>query len=231
MNTTEYLRAPTYARVVWVNLPVIPTLVVCLTCFLAPCRGQGSMTIGFEGTAFPGAPQPQPPGTISTISQYTESGMRFRTPAGPQTLALVGGGISANPENGTAYLQLHAPLEFQFVSPAAFDLLSLDLAEYSTNLTGPVTAHVVGYGLQGQVVGTTDLTTDGVNDGTGPLADFQMFTLDSRFRNLFRVQITSEFWSIDNVVIGGVPEPSAGGLLLLAAACAFGRSWVKRRRP
>ena len=198
---------------------------------LVQCQGQGTMTVGFQGPAFQGAPQPQPPGTVSTISQYIESGMRFRTPAGPQTLALVGGGISANPENGTAYLQLHAPLEFQFVSPAAFDLLSLDLAEYSTSLAGPVNAHVVGYGLQGQIAGSLDLTTDGINDGTGPLADFQTFTFDSRFRNLYRVEITSDFWSLDNVVISGVPEPSAGALVLVGAACAFCRSRIKRRRP
>jgi hypothetical protein len=122
-------------------------------------------------------------------------------------------------------------LAFERSSLEPFGLVSFDLAEYSTNSPGPITLHVVGYGLQGQRIAVLDLTTDGINDGIGPLADFQTVTFDSHFANLYRVEMTTDFWSLDNLVISGVPEPSAGVLVLLGAACAFGRSRIRSRRP
>lgn len=204
---------------------------LAILCFVVQSLAQGTMTIGFDA---------QPPGTISHASVYNESGMRFWNPNGPHTLVLNGGVVTFDgthfpfPENGTSYLQPSgdgAWLAFQSTSLEPFGLLSLDLAEYSTNSLAPITVHVVGYGLQGQRIGEVNLTTDGINDGIGPLADFQTFTLDSRFANLYRVEMTTDFWSLDNIVISGVPEPSTSALLLLAAACAFGRSWIRRKRP
>ena len=193
---------------------------------LVQCLAQGTMTIGFDG---------QPRGTFATAGAYHESGMRFWNPSGYHSLVLNGGGISpAYPDNGTSYLQPSGGvggLAFRFDSYAEFGLVSFDLAEYSTNSLAPTTVHITGYGPQDQVLGTTDITSDGINDGTGPLVDFQTFTFDARFANLYRVEISGDPWSLDNVVISGVPEPSAGALVLLGAACAFGRSWIKRRRP
>jgi len=201
---------------------------LALFCLVARCSGQGTMTVRFEGPPFPGATYPQPPGTTSPISQYSESGMRFWDPSGPQPLVLSGGGMTWAPENGTAYLRvISGGVAFGFNSLALFDLVSLDLAEFSTGLPGPVTVHVVGYRVQDQIAGTVDLTTDGVNDGTGPLADFQTFTFDDRFRNLYRVELSTGGFSLDNVVVGGIPEPSAGGLVLLGALCGLG--WRRLR--
>jgi len=190
------------------------------------------MTFTFEGPPFPGATYPQPPGTASAVSQYLEAGMRFWNPYGPEPLGLCGGGIGSQPDNGTAYLRVstNGRLRFQFSSVALFDLVSFDLAEYDTNLPGPVTVHVVGYAVQDQIAGTADLTTDGINDGTGPLADFQTFRFDDRFRNLYRVEITTARFSLDNLVIGGVPEPSPGALLLLGVLCGIAHSWTRQRR-
>jgi hypothetical protein len=193
---------------------------------LAQCHGQGTMSIGFDG---------QPRGTSSTAGAYYESGMRFSNPSGYHSLVLNGGGISpAYPDNDTSYLQPSGGvggLAFRLDSYAAFGLVSFDLAEYSTNSLAPITVHITGYGPQDQVLGTTDITSDGINDGTGPLVDFQTFTFDARFANLYRVEISGDPWSLDNVAISGVPEPSTSTLVLLAAACAFGRSRIKRRRP
>ncbi len=189
------------------------------------------MRIGFDG---------QPRGTFSQGSVYYESGMRFWNPNGSHTLLLNGGALSWDgisfpfPENSTSYLQPTgdgAWLAFERTSYEPFGLVSFDLAEYSTNSPGPVTVHIVAYGLQGQRVAAVDLTTDGVNDGIGPLADFQTFTFDSRFANLYRVTMTTDFWSLDNVVITGIPEPSACALLLLGAACALCRSWIRNKGP
>ena len=189
---------------------------------LVHCQGQGTMQFTFEGMA---------PGSFGTISAYSESGMQFWNPYGPQNLARVGSGLSGAPDNGTAYLQVTtgARLAFRFTDFSLFNLVSLDLAEYATSLPGPVSLHVVGY-RNDMTTAITDITTDGINDGTGPLQDFQTFHFDSTFASLYQVEILTDRFSIDNVVVG-IPEPSAAGLLLLAAACAFGRSWIKRRRP
>jgi len=147
---------------------------IALFCLLARCASQGTMTVAFEGPPWPGAIQPQPRGTLSTLSQYSESGIIFSTPYGPQGIALMGGGLNWAPENGTAYLLVPAgaTLAFWFSSHAPFSLFSLDLAENTVNPAGPVTVHVVGRTVQGAVVASSDLTTDGVNDRLGPLADF-----------------------------------------------------------
>ena len=193
---------------------------IVLFCLLGQAHGQGTMQIGFQNQM---APAP-----------YYESDMWFgRLYAGPEVLWLTPSGMSGYPDNGTRYLQMPTGtgLEFGFSSFTLFDLVSVDLAELHSSWPGPVAVHVVGYKPQYEIAGTIDFTTDGVNDGPGGAADFQTFTFDGRFQNLWRVQITTDRFSIDNVVIGGVPEPSANGLLLLAAACAFGRSRIKRRRP
>jgi len=73
------------------------------------------------------------------------------------------------PNNGTAYLQAGtgSSLMFGSINGYLFDRRSVDLAEYSSVApVGPV--HFVGYRQDGSTV-TTDLTPDGIIDGTGPL--------------------------------------------------------------
>jgi hypothetical protein len=192
---------------------------------LARCPAQGTMQFTFEG---------QPPGTWVVGDSYSESGMTFWNPYGPEGLARVGSGLSGAPDNGSAYLQTTtgANLVFGFyTSPTTyFNLVSFDVAEYDTSLPGPVTLHVIGYRAQHAPV-VMDFTTDGINDGPGGLPDFQTLYFSSEFIQLSRVEILTDRWSLDNVVISGVPEPSACALGLLAAACALGRSWIRRRRP
>ena len=181
------------------------------------------MVLTFEG---------QPRGTTSDLRGYSESGMHFGA-LGAESLLWAGGGIASRPENGTAYLQatLHANLGFGFFTfPSTwFSFLSFDLAEYDTSYPGPVMVQVIGYGGQGARF-TNTFTTDGINDGTGPLADFQTFYPDSQFAQVNRVDILTGHFSIDNVVIGGVPEPSAGGLILLATLLLFSRHWMRSTR-
>ena len=200
---------------------LVGALALCAECF-----GQGTMRVGFEGPAYPGAPQPQPRGTYVTISQYSESGMRFWNPYGLENLTLMGGGLSGEADNGTAYLNAAggARVGFGLISGQYFDLLAIDAAE---SQTGPVTLQFVGYHTMGRTV-TNYFTLDGVNDGTGPLQDFQTFYPDSEFLQVYRVDVLTDRWSLDNLVIGGVPEPSAGALMLLGAAFAMGQS--RRRR-
>jgi hypothetical protein len=192
---------------------------------LAQSHGQGTMTITFDNP-------PLPPNTASLIGSYTESGVRFWYPDPPTSavgLVLVGAGnAGGSPNNGTTHLETFAGSYLTFgTSPIAlFNLISFDATESYNTTPGPETLHVVGYKNDMTAV-VIDLTTDGTRQ-------FQTFNLGQTFTGLGRVQITPSSWTgfaLDNLVISGVPEPSTGALVLLAAACAFGRSRIKRRRP
>src|SRR5207244_583342 len=115
------------------------------------------------------------------------------------------------PDNGTAYLQaaLGDSLKFSFINGSLFDLRSVDLAEYST-VVPDGRARFIGYRQDGTTV-TADLTTDGIIDGTGPLADFETFYFGPEFSGLTRVEVPT-FGSLDNLRVF-VPEPGMGGLM------------------
>ena len=194
---------------------------------VSTCFGQGIIQIGFEG------PPPQPPGTDYLIQEYFEAGMSFR-PIGIVEPGIgfgrVGAGDSRSPYNGsTSYLRASGAdtLAFSFTNGAIFNLLSVDLAEYSTVDTEPALVRLVGYRQDGSFL-ITNIVTDGIMDGTGPLADFQTFLIEG-FTNLVRVEIptTSDLsagWSLDNLVVQPIPEPASfalllfGGLLLVRQA-------------
>src|SRR5689334_1648231 len=119
-------------------------LYAALTAFfvLPQAHGQGTVHVTFDW------PAPQPPGTAVLTNRYDEGGMSF-TPVGPVGFVRQGGSVSFYPENGTTYLQagLNSTLRFGFTNGTAFDLVSVDLAEYSTVFPVPATVHFVGYHL------------------------------------------------------------------------------------
>ena len=184
-----------------------------LFCVTAQSLGQETLHITFDG------PPLQPPGTASYVQQYYEAGMWFR----PSGMVGPGNGFDrigaqptpARPDNGTAYLRaaLGDSLVFSFLSGSTFNLVSMDLAEYSTVVPNAVTVPVVGYRFDGSVVNTS-FTTDGIIDGTGPIVDFQTFHFGPEFSNLTRVEIPSYGWALDNLVVA-VPEPVTFALLIL----------------
>jgi hypothetical protein len=208
------------------NMSRIPLLF--LASMATSALGQGTLTwITFDG------PPPQPLGTAIVLQQYFEAGMSF-TPIDPNApwSGFVRRGVPTNPgwpDNGTTYLQadLTSTLKFSFSDGSFFNLVSVDLAEYSTLFQSPLTVHFVGYRHDGSIV-TTDFTTDGIIDGTGPLADFQTFTFDSRFTGLDRVEIPIFGWSLDNLYVV-VPEPSCLALFGLGGLF-FVVHLLRRRR-
>jgi MprA protease rhombosortase-interaction domain-containing protein len=117
-------------------------------------------------------------------------------------------------------------LKFISTDASLFGLVSVDLAEYSTAFQSPATVHFVGYRPDGSTV-TTDLTTDGIIDGTGPLQDFQTFNFQG-FTGLCRVEIPTYGWSLDNLEVSyGIPEPASAALLLIGGLLVYA---LRRRR-
>jgi hypothetical protein len=182
----------------------------------ATSLAQGTMTFTFEG---------QPRGTEGQVSVYREAGMQFGNLT-PQTDYLSGGGIPGYPDNGTGYLEIPAgTLRFGFNAfpetfpLVLFNLLSFDAAEYDS--AGPHTLTFVGYlPMAGTVT----------NYFTVSSQTFQTFHLDSRFTGIFQVDVLHTSWSLDNLVISGVPEPPAGALVFLGVLCALGPRWRRSRR-
>jgi hypothetical protein len=188
--------------------------------FVICCEGQGTLTITFDGT---------PRGTHNTgIGSYTESGMRF-APIPPGGIFLNGGGIAGYPDNGTAFLEIPdglpggvGGLTFGFTNSlplVPFNLVSFDAAEYDS--AGPQTLEVIGYK---PMAGTV---TNFFSVGS---LTFQTFYLDSTFQNLYKVDVINARWSLDNLTISGVPEPSACALLSFGLSLALFRRRVLSRR-
>jgi hypothetical protein len=212
-STSHERRAP--VRLSTIAAAILTT---ALTGVVAEGRGQGTMTFAFEGA---------PRGTEQDVGTYYESGMRFAV-LPPGRVLLCGGGISGYPDNGTGYLEVPdaAPgvggLTFAFTQtlPSVyFNLLSFDAAEYDG--AGPVTMEVVGYkGMAGTVTSYFS-----VNSQT-----FQTFHLDSTFSGVFQINVLNARFSLDNVVVSGVPEPASGTLIIVGALCAIARSKVRRER-
>ncbi len=181
------------------------------------------MRIGFEG------PPVQPPGTAYFVQQYSESGFWFRP------LGVVGPGngfirraalpSSGWPVNGTTYLQASMGDSLVFSTSPPFDLLSVDLAEFSIVVSNAVTVPFIGYRHDGSIV-STNFTTDGIIVGDGFVRDFQTFYFGAGFRGLDRVEIPTFGWSLDNVYVS-VPEPGSAGLML--AGKVFLLAWRATR--
>lgn len=200
-------------------------LLLLLAPVAAPAQSPQSLTLTFEGPPF------LPPDTSRIVQEYQESGFVF-TPIDPDA-PWAGFGRrgqpsfhAAWPDNGTASLASDSMSTLSFSLPTAqvFDLVAVDLAEYSTVVPEAVTVHFIGYRPDGSVI-TTDFTTDGIMDGTGPLTDFQTFRFGPEWTRLARVEIPTVGWSLDNLVVS-IPEPSCGALLFFGTVTC----WLLRRR-
>lgn len=190
---------------------------------LLQAYGQGTLLITFDGAPV------LTPGSAVLVQSYSEYELYFQ-PLGQQGFARVASDPAApRPDSGSAYLQagLGSTLMFSRLDGGTFDFLSVDLAEYSTVVPDAVTVQFIGYFADGTTISQTR-TTDGIIDGTGPIADFQTFAFRD-WTGLTRVEIPTWGWSLDNVRVGSVPEPGTGALTLLGAALLALRL-AKRRK-
>jgi hypothetical protein len=194
----------------------IRCLLASATLFCAAAHGLAQGTVTFDGSPF------QPPGTVYTIQSYREAGVWFAP------ISVTGGferqGSNPDywwPDNGTAYVAtaLGDSLMFGMLDGSNFNLVSVDLAEWSTDYPEAVRVRFVGFRRDGTTV-TTDLLTDGIMDGTGPLSDFQTLYFGPEFSGVYRVQIPSIGYHLDNLVVA-IPEPGAIPLLTLGAGIFY----------
>jgi len=166
------------------------------------CSAQGTIT--FDG------PPIIPRGNADVVQFYSEIGMLFQSGTSDGFIRQ-GGGYPQIPDNGTAYIQASAgdSLSFGFSSGAYFNMVSVDLAGYSTVVPN-FSVTFVGNLYNGGTVSTT-LSGNGIN--------FQTFNFGPEWTGLTSVEIPNDAWSLDNLVVT-VPEPTAWAFTL-TAICAF----------
>jgi len=207
----------------------IRSLLVSATLFCAAADGLAPGHALAQGTLKPitfdrGGPE-VPPGTAIAMTYYYEDTMNFRPINSGGSFIRAGGGISIYPENNTEYVlqgagnSLAGSRDFS----RRFGLYSVQLAEFSTFHQFPHVVQFIGYRTDGMIV-TTEFTTDGIIDGTGPLSDFQTFYFDSRFSDLLRFEVPTFGYAMDNIYFyNAIPEPGAIPLLALGAGifCAM----------
>lgn len=187
----------------------ITILLLAAMYFAGSAFGQGTTLFTFDG------PPVVAPGTSTGATNYYEAGMSFTPIPGSRTFGRRAGSSTSSlwPDNGTAFVQaaLGQSLAFSFTNGSTFDLISIDLAGYSS-VVPDVTAQFVGYRADGSTV-TVSVPRNGIT--------FETYFFDSGFSDLTRVEVP-DFGSLDNLVVS-VPEPSALGLCLLGVACGFAK--------
>jgi hypothetical protein len=117
----------------------------------------------------------------------------------------VGSAISSiYPNNGSNYVTCQTNpatnLTIRHADSLSFTMMAIDLSESTKNAAVPTTIQFTGYKAGGGTV-TQSFVTDGINDGTGPLTDFQTFTFNANFTGLSKVVITSNSQMVDNIVV------------------------------
>ena len=196
---------------------------------LSVCVANAQGTFQTLSITFDGPPL-QPPGSAGVIQSYREAGVWFAPIPGTDGFIRRGSSPPLGwPDNGTACVlgSLGDSLMFGLDDGSDFGLASVDLAEWSTAYPEAVTVPFVGYRRDGSTV-TASFTTDGIMDGTGPLADFQTVYFGPEFAGVYRVRIPAYGWSLDNLVVS-IPEPGTSTLLAIGAVLvALGSSKRKR---
>jgi hypothetical protein len=178
--------------------------VLVFVCTGAGSFGQGSLQITFDG------PPAVAPGTAIEVTNYFESGMFFRPKPGFYGFGRRGPTTDPGwPNNGTAFIEPGSgSLVFSFTNGSTFNLVSVDLAGYSS-VVPDITAQFVGYRADGSTV-TTNVERNGLT--------FDTFFFDEGFTNLTRVEMP-QFGSLDNLIV----EPLA--IIPLPPALAIELIW------
>ncbi len=134
---------------------------------------------------------------------YTQHGYRISGPEDHGTNLVTGTGILAN--NGGRYLNIlstGAPVSLVQADGTAFDVLSMDVAEYST-VAIPSVVSFRGTKGDGTVL-SFDFIPDRIIDGSGPKQDFEAVTFPPGWTELERLEITTTRVALDNITVRGL---------------------------
>jgi hypothetical protein len=98
----------------------------------------------------------------------------------------------------------------------------VDLVLHSAASLEPATVQFVGFAYGGQIIATAEFMV--TLDGQGRPA-FQTFSFPQAFRGMHSLWIAPQtpLWSLDNLVISEIPEPSAFALLVVGSVLLLAR--------
>jgi hypothetical protein len=148
--------------------------------------------------------------------------------------------VHAHPDyadSGSTYLLFHSVLfnntiTMSPIGGGTFRLNSIQLSEGYTPASGNASLNATSVFILGNLFGggtvTKTVILDGINDGPGGVADFQLETFDATWDNLTSVVFDGlggedGRMGIDNIIVN-VPEPSSFALGTLGAL-----AWLWRR--
>lgn len=162
------------------------------------------------------------PNSFGTI---TTEGFNVNSNGGGLDMVTPGGASLCSPEcvyNGTNFLMgwLGGSFTLSKSDGSAFSIFGFDGAETHTDRESSWAQSILLTGTKsdGSTVAES-FALDFINDGEGPLNDFQTFSLSSSFTNLVSLQFEGiggqEWFSVDNVQTSPVPESSSLLLMLL----------------
>jgi len=145
------------------------------------------------------------------MSNYDENGVYF---SGSFAHYGMSTGYPYNNSTGAINLLYGDYIRIELLNGGLFSLLSVDLAEYSTVFSGQSRTITFSGKTINNVIVTQTFTTDGIVDGIGGQDDFESFIFSSQFDNLTYVDINTDLFSMDNLVVQAVPLPAASWLFL-----------------
>lgn len=133
---------------------------------------------------------------------YVHRGYRVTAPANNWITLSSGGGIRAT--NGGSYVAvgtIGAPITVAHADGLPFEILSLDLAEYST-VAIPGYVDFEGIKSDGSRVNLR-FVPDGIIDGDGPVNDFQTVNFPADWSDIIRLQMLHGKVALDNITVRG----------------------------
>jgi hypothetical protein len=134
---------------------------------------------------------------------YVHRGYRVTASENNWVSLSTSGGI--RPSNGSSYLAVGntgAPITLVHADGIPFEILSLDLGEYST-VAIPTYVDFEGTKSDGSQV-TFRFIPDGVIDGDGPAVDFQTIQFPPSWSNLLSLRILNGKIAVDNITVRGL---------------------------
>ncbi|MGB6221473.1 hypothetical protein [Haloferula sp.] len=169
---------------------------------------------------------------------YTQFGYRLFAPEERWLSVVQPGGISAN--NGTPYLRVSSgatPVTLVHCDGLGFDLIALDLAEYST-VAVPYYVRFRGTKTDGSAVEHT-VYPDRIIDGDGPLEDFERIEFPPEWTSLANVEVLDGSVALDNIEVRGLllddfdeedDDPSTLELLSIVEEGEESNTWGVEKR-